>query len=259
MEIFIDNQSYEVKEGSTVLDATRAAGIRIPALCYHPALKPSASCKLCAVEITGKTGRPTPMLSCLVRVKAGMQIKTDTPMVQEARTAAFQRLLHMAPQSKRLLDMAREFRIDLGPPPDGCVRCKLCVRVCSEIVGVEALKMIKRDGREYITPIEGRCIGCGTCSNICPTGAISLTDDDNVRTLRIRDEVIGRHPLERCEGCGKLFATPGFLNYVNEHSQQHPDVKEHHNYCPTCAKLFSNRIASYQTRSQKQILPGHHI
>ncbi len=48
------------------------------------------------------------------------------------------------------------------PPPDGCVRCHLCIRVCKEIVGAGALKMEKKDGVNFVVPMEGLCIGCGT-------------------------------------------------------------------------------------------------
>ena len=87
-------------------------------------------------------------------------------------------------------------------------------------------------------------VGCGTCVNICPTEAIHLEDKESVRTISIRGEVIGRHVLQRCEACGKLFATERFLKHVKERVTPHPDVKEHHQYCPTCAKLFSDRVKS---------------
>jgi len=54
--------------------------------------------------------------------------------------------------------------------------------------------MKKRDGRNYIVPVVGRCIGCGTCANICPTRIIKIEDIENVRTMSIRDDVIGNRP-----------------------------------------------------------------
>jgi ferredoxin len=157
----------------------------------------------------------------------------------------------MAPQSEAILTLAESFGIDVGSPPDGCIRCRLCIRVCKEIVGPGALKMVQRNGQNFVVPIENRCIGCGTCANICPTHVIKVEDRDNVRTISIRDEVIGRHPLERCEGCGRLFATPKFLDHVHRRTVTHADVKTHHLYCPTCAKLFSDRIASVRNRYRR--------
>ena len=258
VNITIDDQKHKVEEGLTVLQALKNNNFKIPTLCYHPALKPSGSCKLCAVEVPARTsGRQITMLSCILKVREGLAIKTRGDLVERARKRAFQNLLRMAPQSQAIRDIAKEFEIDLGPPPDGCIRCRLCIRVCKEIVGPGALKMVKREGKNFVVPVEGMCIGCGTCANLCKTGAISVVDKDNVRTITIRDEVIGRHPLERCEGCGKLFATPKYLNYIEKRTAPHPDVKEHHKYCPTCAKMFSDRIRSFEGRSQKMRMPGH--
>jgi bidirectional [NiFe] hydrogenase diaphorase subunit len=240
----LDGENVEAEGGSTVLEVSRGRGISIPTLCYHPALKPSGSCKLCVVEVISRGGHPVTMLSCALKVKDGMSITTQSDLVNKARARAFRDLLHMAPQATVIRKMAEEYGVDLEPPPDGCIRCRLCVRVCKEIVGAGALKMERRHDRNLVVPAENLCIGCGTCVNICPTGVIHLEDRDGVRTLSIRDEVIGRHILERCEACGRLFATQKFITHTRERTLLHPDVKEHHLYCPTCAKLFSGRITS---------------
>jgi predicted molibdopterin-dependent oxidoreductase YjgC len=256
--ITIDGKAYAAEAGQTALEVAKQNGISIPTLCYHPALKPSGSCKLCAVEVSGRTsGRQIAMLSCILKVKDGLEIKTTGSIVEAARTKAFKNLLRMAPQSARLRQMARDHGVDLGPPPDGCLRCRLCVRVCKEIVGAEALKMKKEDGVFFVVPEPDRCIGCGTCANICPTGAIRVEDQENVRSVMIRDELIGKHPLERCEGCGRWFATTRFMDYIHRRTGPHPHVKETHAYCPTCAKLFSDRTRAVSEHSVKMRMPGH--
>lgn len=251
LKLTIDGKKVAAPEGATALDVLKKSGIRIPTLCHHPSLKPSGTCKLCAVEVRGKaTGRPRVMLACILKVTAGMEIRTDSEMVSRARAAAFRNLIQMAPQAANIRALAKSFEVDTGAPPDGCIRCRLCIRVCKEIVGPGALRMEKRDGQNYVVPIEGLCIGCGTCANICPTKVIDVRDRDGVRTISIRGEVIGRHPLQRCEGCGKEYATPKFLNHIHHRTEVHPDVKAHHNYCPTCAKLFSDRVASVRDHVQ---------
>ena len=246
--IIIDDQQYEADDGMTVLQVARANGFQIPTLCYHPSLRPSGSCRLCAVEVPGRaTGKRITMLACVLKVKDGMVVKTRGEAVRRARTRAFKNLLQMAPQSRAILELARAYDIDPGPPPDGCVRCRLCIRVCNEIVGPGALKMEKIDGRNYVVPIEGRCIGCATCANICPTDIIRVDDREDMRTISIRDEIIGKHPLERCEGCGKLYATPKFLDHIHKRTINHTDVKTPHHYCPTCAKLFSDRVKTFNS------------
>lgn len=240
--IHIDNQPMEAFDGDTVLEAARKNGIHIPTLCYHPALKPTGNCKLCAVEVEHPDGRTVIMLSCVLKIKAGMVIRTRGEVVRQARAKAFDKLIQMAPQSQRLHELARQEQIPLPPPPDGCIRCRLCIRVCEEIVGPAALQMEWRDGRPQVVPVADRCIGCGTCANLCPTQVIRVIDQGARRTVQINDVVIGVQTLERCEGCGKYYATEGQVHLVEQRTDPHTHVKQQHHYCPACAKLFSDRV-----------------
>ena len=75
--ITIDDREYQAEEGMSVLEVTRANDIPLPTLCYHPSLRPSGSCRLCAVEVPGRaTGRQITMLACVLKVKDGLVIKT---------------------------------------------------------------------------------------------------------------------------------------------------------------------------------------
>jgi bidirectional [NiFe] hydrogenase diaphorase subunit len=238
----LNDQVIETETGITVLQAARGHGITIPTLCFHPALKPSGACKLCAVEVTGAAGRRVIMLSCLLKAKEGMRVHTDSPQVLKARTAAIERLHALAPMSPRVREIASAHGIALPLVPDGCIRCRMCIRVCREIVGQAALRTEKIDGREQVVPVPGRCIGCGTCANLCPTQAIRIMDQGGVRIIRIREEIIGQHPLERCQGCGKYYATERQVQFVEHRTAPHAHVKVPHHYCPICAKLFSDRL-----------------
>jgi NADH dehydrogenase/NADH:ubiquinone oxidoreductase subunit G len=240
--IEINGRKYTVEEGRRLLEILKEEGIRVPHLCFHHALVPAASCRLCVVELKQGGRPPKTRLACVIKVQEGMQITTESAMVHRMRNEAIGNLLKMAPHSEVIHKIGMEFGLTTGLKPDGCIRCRLCVRACTDIIGAGALAMVRREGLLYVVPSEsGSCIGCGTCVNICPTGAIQAKDTDNVRSIFIRDEIIGEHVLKRCEICGSHFATVGFLNYVREREGDHPEEKESQCYCPTCAKLQMRR------------------
>lgn len=247
--ITVDGKKFEVEKGRSLLLILRSVDIDIPSLCHHPALKPSGVCRLCVVEIADpEAGKPAALHpACSTRSRAGLVVVTRSRQITDARSSAIKSMLAMAPQSDVLLKLAEKFGLDTGAAPDGCIRCRLCIGVCKEVVGANALQMVKRGKQSYVVPIEGRCIGGATCASICPTGAIKVEDRDNVRTISIRGELIGRHPLERCEGCGKYFETSGFLRHIDHQTVPHPHLKgQHRQYCPACAKLYSDRILSFR-------------
>ncbi|MCK4595075.1 (2Fe-2S)-binding protein, partial [bacterium] len=47
----IDGVQVKAEEGTTVLQAAKQAGIKIPTLCYDDRLAPYGACRLCSVEI----------------------------------------------------------------------------------------------------------------------------------------------------------------------------------------------------------------
>ena len=251
IDIFIDDKKISARENQTILQVAKENGIKIPHLCFHPALKPSGSCKLCGVEVASSTGKQVVMLSCIIKVKENLKIKTDSGLVKINREKAFNKLLQMAPDSSRIRNLAAEFNIAVTPPSNGCIRCRLCIRVCSEIVKAKALKMVKTESGSRVVPNPGCCIGCGTCANLCPTNIIKVVDQDSVRTISIKEEIIGQLPLERCEGCTKMYATVNFLKHVGESTLTHPDTKEHHKLCSSCIKLMSNRATTERERIKK--------
>ncbi len=243
VKIKVNAQEYEVEEGMRLIPVLEKLGIKIPHICFHHALTPAVSCRLCVVEVREGDKPPRIRYACATKTKEGMEIVTESAMIYKLRTEAIGNLLKMAPQAEIIHRVAQEFSLATGIMPDGCIRCRLCIRVCKNIIGANALRMVKRKDISYVAPSEtGDCIGCATCVSICPTGAIQCIDQEDVRTIKIRDEVIGRHSLERCEICGRRFATTKFLKRVEEiEEEKHPEKKEKHVLCPTCAKLFARR------------------
>ncbi len=182
VHLTIDDQPIEVVEGRTILEACREHGIHIPTLCYHPALEPYGGCRLCMVEISQKDRKPRLVASCIYPCEEGLQVKTNSPQVQLSRRITAELLLAGSSNSPEILALAeelgvKEVRFQL-PEENACVLCGLCVRACREIVGVSAISVIQRGiAKKVATPFQvtsSRCIGCGTCVLICPTGAFEF-------------------------------------------------------------------------------------
>lgn len=90
VKLTIDGRDALAEEGTTVLDAARGLGIRIPTLCHVKDFLSSASCFLCAVQIEG---RATLSPSCAMPVADGMVVGTDTDEVRASRKMALELLL----------------------------------------------------------------------------------------------------------------------------------------------------------------------
>ena len=52
VNIKINGVQYTVPQGSTVLEAARAAKIEIPTLCYLKDINEIGACRLCLVEVS---------------------------------------------------------------------------------------------------------------------------------------------------------------------------------------------------------------
>lgn len=96
LQITIDGRSVNVEAGKTVLQAAQENGIDIPTLCNYPGLTSHGSCRLCIVEIEGRSNAPT---ACTTPVEAGMVVRTDTASVNALRVEMFKLLLSEHPSS----------------------------------------------------------------------------------------------------------------------------------------------------------------
>ena len=82
VNLTIDRCPVTVPEQTTILEAARTVGIRIPTLCYLKGINEVASCRVCAVEIEGVDKLAT---ACNTVVAEGMVVRTSTERVRRTR------------------------------------------------------------------------------------------------------------------------------------------------------------------------------
>ena len=182
IHLTIDDKQLEVVEGRSLLEACRENGIHIPTLCYHPALEPYGACRLCVVELTQPGRKPRLVASCVYPCEEGAVVNTKSEQVRRSRRITAELILAGSYDTPEILSLGKELGVtDIRfklPEENACVLCGLCVRACSEIVGVSAISVIQRGiSKKVATPFQvksSRCIGCGTCVLVCPTGAFQF-------------------------------------------------------------------------------------
>ena len=80
----IDGFKVEVEEGTSILDASKLAKVKIPTLCYHPDLTPWAACGICIVKMEGS---PKMVRACATPVGEGINyITRDAELTQTRKT-----------------------------------------------------------------------------------------------------------------------------------------------------------------------------
>ena len=215
--IAIDGHKVKAKESSTILENTQELNIDIPTLCYHMDLSPFGACRLCAVEVK-TNGKWQLATSCNTPVEEGMELRTDSALLQESRKLTAEFLYYRYPTTEAVREVARKLGVqtpvEKGEGHD-CILCGLCVRTCREIVGVSALTFQDRGlNRNIDEPkIEydpNTCIGCGACAYVCPTGYVQMEAVDDKRI--IWNKVF---KMAACNVCGSFFAPEDQLRYIS--------------------------------------------
>jgi NADH dehydrogenase/NADH:ubiquinone oxidoreductase subunit G len=189
IHLTINDRPIEIPEGRTLLEACREYGIHIPTLCYHPALEPYGGCRLCVVELSQDGRKPRLVASCVHPCEQGAAVRTNSEMVARSRRMTAELLMASAYDVPEIRGLAEELGVEEVrfqlPEENACVLCGLCVRACKEIVGVSAISMAQRGmAKKVSTPFQvtsSRCIGCGTCVLICPTGAFQFSEVSGIQ------------------------------------------------------------------------------
>ena len=236
----IDGKDIKVPLGTTILEAAKELGIRIPTLCYHEDLCIAGVCRVCVVEIEGQR---TLQASCAYPITQPIKVLTHSPKVRRARRHIIDLLLseHYGEcyscnrnGNCELQALAEEYGVDsfrFGHPEEPmfeidrsshsvvrdmnkCVRCRRCVRTCIDLQEVGVLEAAHRGDMTTIetfmdNPLaEVICINCGQCINRCPTGALKANDPTDDVWTAIDDPkkhvIIQTAPSPRA-GIGECF------------------------------------------------------
>ena len=212
LTVTIDNKACAAAVGETILEVARRNGAWIPTLCYHAALEPYASCRLCMVEID-RGGWWQMVTACNYPVRRDLTVQVGSERAIRARQGVMRLLLARVPDSPELCELAARMGVQSAGFPTvtaaegNCILCGLCVRACEERIGSAAISLSGRGVERKVSSPFGEpsedCILCGACAAVCPVGAIRL----EVRGDEVEIVPFGaKGPLRRCSACGAALA-----------------------------------------------------
>ncbi len=200
----INGRKTVAPEGSTILEAARGAGIKIPTLCHHRDLSNIGACRLCVVTVEKARGLQT---ACTTPAVEGMIVDTESQEARQTRRFVLEMLLTDHPNECmtcevngdcELQDLVYEYDVPwpvhdglhhtYEPDPDPnpfvfidrnkCILCGRCIRACAEIQVRNVWSFASRGFHSKLVAgadqplLEARCESCGQCVAYCPTGAL---------------------------------------------------------------------------------------
>ena len=163
INLTINGIPVSAPEGTTILEAARSVGIRIPSLCFLKDANEIGACRICVVEVKGARSL---VASCVYPISEGMEVQTNTEAVRQSRKLTLELILSnhrmecltcVRSGECELQALAKEFGIDtvrykgndIFPQLDTsaphlvrdnskCILCRRCVAVCRKFqeVGV---------------------------------------------------------------------------------------------------------------------------
>lgn len=225
-DLTINNKAVSVPDDYTILKACIQAGIDIPTFCNDDRLNAHGACRICLVEVAGEKLLCT---SCSTPVRDGMEIKTHSKAVIEARKGVLELMIANHPLDCLTCEKSggcklqnycyeygikddayggqkKSFEIDDSNPyyysdQNKCIMCGKCVRICKELQCTNAIDNVERGFEAHIgVPFnisieQSDCISCGNCVSACPVGALMPKKSEKFRLWEV-----GKVETT-CDGC----------------------------------------------------------
>ena len=221
--MIIDGRRISPQPGASVLETAHEIGSSIPTLCHHSSLPPDASCRMCLVEVEGRSGLHP---ACVLPATDDLIVRTKTDDIEAHRRSTLRLLLRKYRPGVGRADnglLALADRYGVGPSGDqsrpvvavdesnpfiridhnACIHCWRCVRACDRLNGVSAIGVFGRGEEAHIGfGSDGRiqdsaCEFCGMCEAVCPTDALTLRGVTSSSAMNAPDAVSAL-----CSYCG---------------------------------------------------------
>ena len=205
----INEKELQVVEGTTILEAAKAAGIVIPTLCYFKGLNEIGACRVCMVEVEGIESQL--FAACKTFVEEGMVVYTDSTRARKVRRDNIRLILSQhdchCPTCARsgncsLQTLANKLNVlderyksefqqentwNMAAPliktASKCIKCMRCIQVCDKIQSLNVWDLANTgartcvDIRDNLNIDNVNCSFCGQCITHCPVGALTERDD----------------------------------------------------------------------------------
>ena len=217
INLTIDGVELQVPEGTSVMSAAAGVGIEVPHLCFLKDINEISACKVCVVEVQGKSKLIT---ACNSPVEEGMVVFTNSPKVRRVRRTNVELILsqhdcHCAicvrsrncnlqkisndlgilevPFTEEVPETPWDHSFPLIRDSRKCIKCMRCVQICDKVQAMHVWDVQNTGSRTTVDVADNKtidcsdCTLCGQCITHCPTGALRERDDTDKAFAALAD------------------------------------------------------------------------